>query len=33
MGGGRFDLMKNYSAPVRVGGRQWGVVRIMVKVS
>jgi methyl-accepting chemotaxis protein len=33
MGGGRFDLMKNYSAPVRVEGRQWGVVRIMVKVS
>jgi len=33
MGGGRFDLMKNYSAPIFVRGRQWGIVRIMVKVS
>jgi methyl-accepting chemotaxis protein len=32
MGGGRFDLMKNYSAPIVVQGRQWGVLRIMVKV-
>ncbi len=32
MGGGRFDLMKNYSAPIMVQGRQWGVLRIMVKV-
>jgi methyl-accepting chemotaxis protein len=32
MGGGRFDLMKNVSAPVWVKGRQWGILRIMVKV-
>ncbi|WP_036666294.1 methyl-accepting chemotaxis protein [Paludibacterium yongneupense] len=32
MGGGRFDLMKNYSAPIFVRGRQWGILRIMVKV-
>jgi len=33
MGGGRFDLMKNYSAPLFVQGRRWGILRIMVKVS
>ena len=32
MGGGRFDLMKNISSPVMVKGRQWGILRIMVKV-
>ena len=33
MGAGRFDLMKNYSAPIFVDGRHWGILRIMVKVS
>jgi len=33
MGGGRFDLMKNFSAPIFIGGQQWGIVRIMVKVT
>jgi len=32
MGGGRFDLMKNISSPIMVKGRQWGILRIMVKV-
>jgi methyl-accepting chemotaxis protein len=32
MGGGRFDLMKNVSAPIIVRGRQWGILRIMVRV-
>ena len=29
--GTHFDLMKNYSAPILVRGRQWGVLRIMAK--
>ncbi|MDR3515823.1 MAG: methyl-accepting chemotaxis protein [Azospirillaceae bacterium] len=32
MGNGRFDLMKNVSAPIMVKGRQWGILRIMVRV-
>lgn len=30
--GDRFDLMKNFSAPITVKGRQWGVLRVMVRV-
>ncbi len=30
--GTHFDLMKNYSAPVIVRGRQWGIVRIMARI-
>ena len=29
--GDRFDLMKNFSAPIMVKGRQWGVLRVMVR--
>jgi methyl-accepting chemotaxis protein len=32
MGGGQFVLMKDASAPVFVGGRHWGGVRIGYKV-
>jgi len=32
MGGGRFDLMKNISSPIIIKGRQWGILRIMVRV-
>lgn len=32
MGGGRFALMKDISAPIRVKGRHWGGFRIGVKV-
>ena len=30
--GTRFDLMKNVSVPIIVGGRRWGALRIMVRV-
>ena len=30
--GTRFDLMKNVSVPIFVGGRRWGGLRIMVRV-
>lgn len=32
MGGGRYDLMKNVSSPIMIKGRQWGILRIMVRV-
>jgi methyl-accepting chemotaxis protein len=30
--GTHFDLMKNYSAPIMVRGRQWGIIRIMARI-
>ena len=32
MGGGQFILMKDYSAPITVGRRHWGGLRLAVKV-
>ncbi|RKE85605.1 methyl-accepting chemotaxis protein [Rhizobium sp. AG855] len=32
MGGGQFVLMKDISAPITVGGRHWGGLRLAVKV-
>ena len=32
MGGGQFILMKDYSAPIKVGNRNWGGLRLAVKV-
>jgi methyl-accepting chemotaxis protein len=32
MGGGRFVLMKDVSAPIAVNGRHWGGFRIGFKV-
>eukprot|EP01012_Entosiphon_sulcatum_P041899 TRINITY_DN55807_c0_g1_i1.p2 TRINITY_DN55807_c0_g1~~TRINITY_DN55807_c0_g1_i1.p2 ORF type:complete len:496 (+),score=82.68 TRINITY_DN55807_c0_g1_i1:87-1574(+) len=32
MGGGKFVLMKDVSAPIRVGGRHWGGLRLAYKV-
>ncbi|MCJ2057982.1 methyl-accepting chemotaxis protein [Methylobacterium sp. J-048] len=29
--GSRFDMMKNVSVPIRVNGRRWGALRLMVK--
>jgi methyl-accepting chemotaxis protein len=30
--GTHFDLMKNYSSPILIQGRQWGIVRIMARI-
>lgn len=32
MGGGQFILMKDYSAPIKVGNRHWGGLRLAIKV-
>jgi methyl-accepting chemotaxis protein len=32
MGGGTFVMMKDVSAPIRVGGKHWGGVRLAYKV-
>ncbi len=32
MGGGRFDLIRDCSAPIRVNGKHWGAVRILYSV-